>query len=117
MARNGRKRSISYRRLCTYARKHPLLHQSQIAARFGISQGSVSRILRLGGVTAGGPGKHHKNGVLKQHGRSDLEFKWELILHNAGLGLDRGKSKLDYGEYFSTDTKSATRCPVKEVPY
>jgi hypothetical protein len=105
--KRGPKRSLSYRQVEAYARENPTLLQREIAKHFHSSQKTVSRILRAAGVSAGEKGEHHKNGKLKRRGLNAIQFQWETILHNCGLGLDRGISRLYYGrDYLPRDTSA-----------
>jgi hypothetical protein len=60
--------------------------QADIAAHFKTSQSRISAILRDGGVQSVRPGR-----PLKPRPEQSTEAqKWEKILHDAGLGMDRG---------------------------
>src|ERR1019366_116441 len=94
--RRGPKRSFVYDDVVSYARENPRLLQRQIAEHFGSSQKTISRILRAAGIGSE-KGKHQKGGVIKRRGLSNLAFEWETILHQLGLGMNRGISRLSYG--------------------
>lgn len=86
MATRGRKRTVFYAEVIEYKRHHPALFQDDIARHFGITQSQVSKILRSGGVI----GIHRGNPPKPQPGMSKEQHHWELVLHNEGLGMDRG---------------------------
>lgn len=71
--------------MCVYAAANPLMLQGAIARHLGITQSQVSRILRLAG---------HRRVRGRKPSRSPTGSDWELILHNAGLGMDRGLTAL-----------------------
>ena len=107
--RRGPKRSLSYDDVAQFARENPTMLQRQIADHFHSSQKTVSRILRGAGIATTEKGKHHRNGtVRRQRGMTDLEFLWETTLHDFGLGLDRGASRLYYGHDYLPRDASAT---------
>ena len=82
----GRRRTISYDGVIAYAVKHPLLLQSEIAKVFNTTQSRISYILCQSGVRS-----PHRGRPLKQRpGQTDEQYRWETMLHNFGLGMDRG---------------------------
>jgi len=85
----GRPRSHNYAEIVAYASKNPELPQSAVAKQFGLTQSAVSRILRVSGIEAD-PHMRRGRSLLRKAGQTDMEHKWDSILHQAGLGMDRG---------------------------
>lgn len=85
----GRPRSHNYTEIVAHAAKNPELSQSAIAKHFGVTQSMVSRIFRVSGVKVD---QHQRRGrsLVRKPGQTELEHTWESILHQAGLGMDRG---------------------------
>jgi hypothetical protein len=83
-----RKRKVNHKAVVKYAQKHPEAVQVAIGKHFGITQGSVGRILRAAGQT------NPHRGICRRSkpnpGESKLEFEWEQRLCGLGLGMDRG---------------------------
>lgn len=87
--RDGRPRSLNYAAIVAYVAEHPELGQAAIGKHFGITQSQVSRVLRVSGVEVDA---HLRRGrsLIQKPGQTDTEHKWESILHQAGLGMERG---------------------------
>lgn len=81
----GQRRKVSYKRVVTYTQRHPEARQLDIAEHFKVSQSRVSHILRTAGVSNCHRGKRNGKGL----NESEQE-KWEKLLQNLGLGMDRG---------------------------
>ncbi len=82
----GRKRCVDHDAVVAYAKANPSMYQADIAAHFGTSQSRVSCILRsagVGGIQRGRPLK-------RRPGQDDEQYRWEQILHEHGLGMERG---------------------------
>jgi hypothetical protein len=86
MADRGRKRKLSYEAVIAFAAANPTMIQAEIANAFATTQSRISHILREGGIH----GVHSGRPLKQRPGQSDEEYKWEQILHDAGLGMDRG---------------------------
>jgi hypothetical protein len=86
----GQKRQIDYDAVLDYSTQHPTLSQGAIASHFGITQSQASKIMRSAGL--------HRVRGRKPKRATD----WELILHNAGLSMDRGlrvgNDRIYYGQ-------------------
>jgi hypothetical protein len=101
----GQKRKRSYEAIVAYAILYPLLFQSEIAKKFHTSQARVSRILCRGGIRT-----PHRGGIPIKHrpNQSDEQHKWETLLHDMGLGMDRGLrvggKRIYYGFDFTKET-------------
>ena len=78
--------SLNHEAILKYSSEHPELIQREIALNLGISQKTVSRVLVAAGVHSGG----HGAPVARAPRMTDEEFKWERILHNQNLGMERG---------------------------
>ena len=78
-----RKRKVSHAAVVKYAQKHPEMIQVDIGVHFGITQGSVGRILRAAGETNTHRGVCHRSKPKK--GQSKKEFDWEQRLCKLGL--------------------------------
>lgn len=87
MIKRGRKRIYNREEILEYALSHPDTPQRTIAAAFGTTQCRVSLILRESGISTvtrrGRPLSQHKY-------QTDEQFFWEKVLHDLGLGMDRG---------------------------
>jgi hypothetical protein len=112
MAIRGRKRKISYEAIVKFAKKNPTMIQADIAAKFGTTQSRISSILCESGIK----GIRRGRPLAVRPSQSDEQHKWETILHDAGLGMDRGlrlnKHRILYGYDIrkeSLDDGSATR--------
>jgi hypothetical protein len=103
----GRPRSHNYAEIVAYVVKNPELSQSAIAKHFGLTQSQVSRILRISGVEVD-PHQRRGRSVVRKSGQTDLEHKWESILHQAGLGMDRGLRLHGQRIYYGFDPKKTT---------
>jgi hypothetical protein len=69
-----------------YVKEHADMPLTEVGKHFGLSQGSISRIVR-----AAGQGRGHRGRPLKRrHRETDEQAYWEQRLHDAGLGMDRG---------------------------
>lgn len=110
----GRPRTHNHAAIVAYAAEHPELKQSEVAKQFGVTQSQVSLILRVSGIRAD---RHQRRGrtTPRKREQTELEHKWELILHRAGLGMNRGlslhKQRIYYGydsRYTTIDDRSAT---------
>jgi hypothetical protein len=81
-----------------YTKEHPDTLQRDLALLFSLTQSRVSRIIRDAGLSkpwrSGRPNKRRDD-------QTNEQFKWETILHNAGLGMDRGMringNRIQYG--------------------
>lgn len=82
----GKKQKVKHSVIVRYAKRHPELHQKEIGLHFGITQSRVSAILRAAGEYRQKRGRP----LVQKTTDSDLQHKWEQILHAAGLGMDRG---------------------------
>jgi hypothetical protein len=82
----GRKRKVDYDEVLAYVAANPAMFQSEVAAHFGISQCRVSHIC----IAAGGKGTRRGRPVRAKDNLTDLENEWEAILHQHGLGMERG---------------------------
>ena len=82
----GRKRKADYDEVVAYVAANPIMHQSEVATHFGISQCRVSHILAACGVQGIRRGRPLK----AKPGQTSEQAQWETILHNAGLGMERG---------------------------
>lgn len=112
MNERGRKRKVNYEEVVSFAAEHPTMTQAEIAAHFSITQSRVSHILGASGVSTprrGGP-------IQMKPSMTEDQFKWEKILHDCGLGMDRGlrvhNKRILYGydtRKESLDDGSATR--------
>jgi hypothetical protein len=93
----GRKRKVQHDAVVKYAKLHPDMFQTDIAAYFGVTQALVSMILRKAGVSGGWIGRPLK----RKSGETEEEHEWEKKLHDAGLGMERGtrinKQRVLYG--------------------
>jgi biotin operon repressor len=103
----GRPRSHNYAEIVAYAAKNPELSQSAIAKHCGITQSMVSRILRVSGVEVD-PHQRRGRSLVRKSGQTDLEHKWEAILHREGLGMDRGLRLHGQRIFFGFDPLKAT---------
>jgi hypothetical protein len=103
----GRPRSHNYAEIVAYAANNPELNQAAVAKQFGITQSMVSRILRVSGVDVD---RHQRRGrsLVRKSRQTDLEYKWEQILHQAGLGMDRGLRLHGQRIFYGFDPKKAT---------
>jgi hypothetical protein len=94
-----RKRKVNHKAVVKYAQKHPEAVQVAIGKHFGITQGSVGRILRAAGETNTHRGVCHRS--TPKNGQSKQEFAWEKKLCQLGLGMDRGmrlgRQRIFYG--------------------
>jgi hypothetical protein len=86
MSIRGRKRKLSYEAILAFAAINPTMLQADIASHFATSQSRISHILREGGVN----GIHTGRPLTPKPNQTAEEQKWEKILHDAGLGMDRG---------------------------
>ncbi len=82
-------RKVAYEEIVTYVTEHPELTLTEIGQHFGLSQGSISRILRKVGQGRGHRG-HGGRRPKRKPGMTDEQALWEQKLHDAGLGVDRG---------------------------
>ncbi len=82
----GRKRKADYDEVVAYAAANPSLYQAQVAAHFGISPCRVCHILTARGVRGVNRGRALKT----KPGHTSEQAQWEAILHDAGLGMERG---------------------------
>jgi hypothetical protein len=101
MATRGRKRTVVYEQVIEFKRHHPTAFQSDIAGHFGLTQSQVSKILRSGGVI----GTHRGNLPQRRPGMSEAQHQWEIILHNEGLGMDRGLKLNDQRIHYGYDLR------------
>jgi hypothetical protein len=103
----GRPRSHNYAEIVAYAAKNPALSQSAIAKHFLITQSMVSRILHVSGVEVD---THQRRGrsLVRKSGQTDLEHHWESVLHEAGLGMDRGLRLHGQRIFYGFDPLKAT---------
>jgi hypothetical protein len=103
----GRPRSHNYPDIVTYVAQNPDLSQAAVAKHFGITQSQVSRILCVSGVVVD---QHQRRGrnIVRKPGQTDLEHKWESILHQSGLGMDRGLRLHGQRIYYGFDPRKAT---------
>jgi hypothetical protein len=85
-SKRGRKRTVKYERVVAYAAAHAELSQSDVATHFKITQSRVSYILRAAGVEQ----IHRGRPISQAPNQTDEQHHWEQILHNAGLGMERG---------------------------
>jgi hypothetical protein len=85
--KRGRKRTICHEKVLEYAKKHPELLEIEIGQVLGISQRSVSRILRQAGIDRSVP---RGRSPVPKNNETDEQFYWEKRLHDLGLGMDRG---------------------------
>jgi hypothetical protein len=99
MSTRGRKRSVSYEAVIEYKQHHPDVFQSVIAKHFGLTQSTVGKILRAAGISGGYRGNRPKC----KPGITDLQYQWEIILHDAGLGMDRGCKLNDQRIHYGYD--------------
>lgn len=93
----GAKQKVKHAIVVAFAVANERLTQSEIAKHFGLDQSRVCRILRKAGII-----REQRGRPLKQRSsQSDEQFRWEQILHDHGLGLDRGmrlnKKRILYG--------------------
>lgn len=93
----GRKRRINYEMIIEFAELHPGMLQDEIASHFETTQSRVSYIL----CSSGKKGSHRGRPIKLRNGQTEDQFYWEKILHNYGLGLERGmrlnKKRILYG--------------------
>lgn len=82
----GRKRKTNYTEVVAYVAANQTMRQGEVAAHFGISQCRVSHILAACGV----PRPRRGRPLKARPGQTSEQVKWETILHDAGLGMDRG---------------------------
>jgi hypothetical protein len=101
MGTRGRKRTVVYGEVIEYKRHHPAAFQGDIAEHFGLTQSQVSKILRSGGVI----GVHRGNLPKRQPGMSEDQHQWEIMLHNEGLGMDRGLKLNDQRIHYGFDPR------------
>jgi hypothetical protein len=89
-----------------YTKKHPDTLPRDIAVHFCLSQSYVTLIIREAGLSKPWrSGRPPKQVSISKAGhtisRTNEEYKWESILHYAGLGMDRGVQlggkRLQYG--------------------
>ena len=86
MSNRGRKSKLNPDAVLKFAVSNPSMRQCEIAAHFGVSQSRVSHILREGGVLALHPGRPIK----QRPEQTSEQYEWEKLLHEVGLGMDRG---------------------------
>jgi hypothetical protein len=86
MTIRGRKRTLSYEAVLAFATTNPTMLQSELAAHFEVSQSRISHILCKAGVH----GVHVGRPLKQRSNQSTEEAKWEKVLHDAGLGMERG---------------------------
>lgn len=99
----GRKRTINYEAIVEYKIAHPDHYQSAIAKLFGISQKQVSRILRRNGIiTTRVKGRRPLKHRL---GWSHDRYRWESLLVNEGLGMERGSRIGGEHIYYAEDPR------------
>jgi len=101
MSTRGRKRTVVYEQVIEFKLRHPTAFQGDIAVRFGLTQSQVSKILRSGGVI----GTHRGNPPKLQPGMSEAQYQWETVLHNEGLGMDRGLKLNDQRIHYGYDPR------------
>ena len=103
----GRPRTHNYAEIVAYAAQNPELSQSALAKHFRITQSMVSRIMRVSGVEVD---QHQRRGrsIVRKPGQTDLEHEWETILHQAGLGMDRGLRIHGHRIWYGFDPIKAT---------
>jgi hypothetical protein len=82
----GPRRKVNYEKVVAYAAKHPTMLHEAIASHFKTSTRTISRILCGHGVRSLRRGRPPK----AKSGQTSEQHKWEKILHDAGLGMDRG---------------------------
>lgn len=99
MNTRGRKRTVSYEAVIEYKQHHPNVFQSVIAKHFGLTQSVVSKILRAAGIS----GEHRGNRPKRNLSMTDLQYQWEIILHDEGLGMDRGCKLNDQRIHYGYD--------------
>jgi len=102
----GRPRLHNYTEIVAYVVEHPELSQAAVAKHFGSTQSQVSRILRLSGVEVD-PHQRRGRNPARKLGQSELEYKWESILHQEGLGMDRGLRLNGQRIFFGFDPQKA----------
>ena len=86
MNAKGRTRTISHSAIVDFAKANPTMVQKEIAAMFATSQSRVSTILGavgIRGIKRGAPLK-------PKAWQTSEESQWEKVLHDAGLGMERG---------------------------
>ena len=88
---------------------HPDMTYQEMADALGVK---LNRLKHLPGLPWRGQGclaathhaQNHAGGPPPKHHKwmSDLEYEWEVILHKAGLGMERGRrDNIVYGFTFS----------------
>jgi hypothetical protein len=82
----GRKRTICHEAVISYAAAHPTMLQDDIATYFGTTQSRISHIL----CGVGQHGIHRGRPIKLRPNQTSEEYRWEKVLHDAGLGMDRG---------------------------
>jgi hypothetical protein len=107
----GRKRRISYDAVISFAVANPTMLQAEIAIHFGTTQSRISHILCESGIRS----LHRGRPLTPKPGQTEEQYKWEKLLHDSGLGMDRGlrlnKKRILYGydvKKESPDDDSAT---------
>jgi len=103
--RKGPKPKADYEAVVAYAKANPILHYAAIGKHFGISQRRVSHILSAAGIVGICPGRHLKHRAW----RSDEQEKWEVILHDCGLGMHRGEGVHGVALIYGYDSSSVRR--------
>ena len=82
----GRKRKLCYKAIVTFALKHPTMLQEEIAKKYGTTQSQISGILQHGGIQ----GIRRGRPLTPRSCQSSEKQVWEKVLHDCGLGTDRG---------------------------
>jgi hypothetical protein len=86
MNSKGGTRKINHSDIVAFAGANPGMRQDEIASKFRVAQSRVSTILASAGVS----GIRRGAPVKPKPGQSSEAYQWEKILHDAGLGMDRG---------------------------
>ena len=90
----GQKRQLDYDAVLAYSTQHPTLTQDALAEHFGATQSAMSKVLRHAGI--------QRIRGRKPRRPEQVPNKWERILHDAGLSLDRGlrigNDRIFYGQ-------------------
>ena len=93
-------RKVDYAEVLAYSNTNPLIYQKDIAKKFGLAQPTVSQILRSQGKKG-----IHRGWNFKKSPKN----KWEQILHDYGLGMNRGLTiggkSIFYGETYLQKTE------------